>query len=168
MIGLVWAQSKDGVIGNGLSMPWHIPEDLQHFKKITHGSNVVMGRKTWESIPQSARPLPGRNNFVLSSRDPGSWSDGATVISDIDDIPVHDFWVVGGQSLYEEFLPIADVVELTIVNCEFLGRDDLVRAPKIHINKDNIQWQKSVHGYFLDSPGTPEFFMKTVNMHKAS
>ncbi|WP_236630246.1 dihydrofolate reductase [Corynebacterium atypicum] len=70
----------DGVIGDGQSMPWHIPEDMAHFKEVTMSAPVVMGRKTWESLPERFRPLPGRRNVVVSSRRPGEWSLGAEVI----------------------------------------------------------------------------------------
>ena len=69
MLRAIWAQNLMGLIGDGKSMPWHVPEDLQHFKKLTLGSPIIMGRRTWESLP--VRPLPGRKNLVLSRRTPG-------------------------------------------------------------------------------------------------
>ena len=77
MLGAIWAQSLDRVIGTGTDMPWDVPEDLKFFKEVTMGHPVIMGRKTWESLP--FKPLPGRANHVLSSREPGAWSDGAFV-----------------------------------------------------------------------------------------
>jgi len=65
-IGLVWAQAANGVIGRDGTLPWRLPEDLAHFKALTTGATVVMGRTTWESLPPSFRPLPGRRNVVLS------------------------------------------------------------------------------------------------------
>ena len=83
MLGAIWAQSLDGVIGDGVAMPWHVPEDLKHFKEVTIGSPVVMGRRTWESLNPKFRPLPGRDNYVLSRKAPGAWSAGAQVTANI-------------------------------------------------------------------------------------
>ncbi|WP_078056895.1 dihydrofolate reductase [Corynebacterium bouchesdurhonense] len=97
-LGAIWAQSLDGVIGDGESMPWHLPEDLRHFKEVTMGHPIIMGRNTWQSLPK--RPLPGRANHVLSSREPGEWSDGAYVSPDLPDLEA-DAWIIGGGQLYE-------------------------------------------------------------------
>ena len=77
MLGAIWAQCLDGVIGDGAGMPWHLPEDLKHFKAVTMGHPIIMGRRTWEALPK--RPLPGRPNHVVSSREAGTWSNGAFV-----------------------------------------------------------------------------------------
>jgi dihydrofolate reductase len=65
-IGLIWAQARGGVIGKDGTMPWHLPEDLAHFKRTTLSHPVIMGRKTWESLPPRFRPLPGRANLVVT------------------------------------------------------------------------------------------------------
>ncbi len=129
MIGCIWAQSLDRVIGDGRDMPWHIPEDLRHFKEITMGQPVVMGRKTWESLPARFRPLPGRENFVLSHREPGDWSAGATVIREL---PAEG-WVMGGGEIYAATVADADVLEVTIVDATFTDQlgDSAVYAPDI-------------------------------------
>ena len=75
-IGLIWAQSTSGVIGRGGAIPWSLPEDLARFKSLTMGHTVVMGRRTWESLPARFRPLPGRRNVVLT-RNPSYRADGA-------------------------------------------------------------------------------------------
>lgn len=75
-VGLIWAQARDRVIGAGGTMPWHLPEDLKHFQRTTLGSPVVMGRRTWESFPPRFRPLPGRTNIVITSREDFA-ADGA-------------------------------------------------------------------------------------------
>jgi dihydrofolate reductase len=75
-IGLIWAEAADGVIGNDGVMPWHLPEDLAHFKQLTLGSPVVMGRKTWDSLNPRFKPLPGRRNIVVT-RQNGWHVDGA-------------------------------------------------------------------------------------------
>src|SRR5205823_6188330 len=66
VIGLIWAQSANGVIGRDGVLPWHLPEDQQRFRRLTGGATVLMGRRTWESLPPRFRPLPGRRNLVLS------------------------------------------------------------------------------------------------------
>ncbi len=71
-LGLIWAEADGGVIGAAGGMPWHVPEDLAHFKDVTAGAPVVMGRKTWESLPERFRPLPGRRNIVVTRN--GDWS----------------------------------------------------------------------------------------------
>ena len=65
-LGAIWAQTIDGVIGRNGVMPWHVPEDLQHFQEVTTGKPVIMGRRTWESLPGTYKPLPGRTNIVVS------------------------------------------------------------------------------------------------------
>ena len=101
MLRAIWAQNLMGLIGDGKSMPWHVPEDLQHFKKLTLGSPIIMGRRTWESLP--VRPLPGRKNLVLSRRTPGKWSNGASVIASVPE----SGWVIGGGVVYAATIDIA-------------------------------------------------------------
>jgi dihydrofolate reductase len=126
-IGLIWAQAANGVIGRDNAVPWHIPEDMAHFRAVTAGSTVVMGRRTWESLPARFRPLPGRRNVVLT-RDP-DWTDaGAEVGHDLPSALVGEVWVIGGADLYAAALPLANVVELTELREEFAG--DVV-APRL-------------------------------------
>src|SRR5699024_1639276 len=75
-LGMIWAQAHGGVIGAGGAMPWHLPEDLAHFKATTAGHPVIMGRATWDSLPPRFRPLPGRRNIVVT-RDPRWSAEGA-------------------------------------------------------------------------------------------
>ena len=82
-IGLIWAEAEGRVIGRDGGMPWHVPEDLAHFKAVTLGAPVVMGRKTWESLPSRFRPLPGRRNIVVT-RQAGWSADGAHVAASVD------------------------------------------------------------------------------------
>jgi dihydrofolate reductase len=117
-VGLVWAQAADGVIGAGGGLPWHLPEDLAHFRELTTGTTVVMGRRTWESLPERFRPLPGRRNVVLT-RDPGFEAPGAEVVTSVDEAlrsshgPV---WVVGGASVYAAAVDLAEVAVVTEVD----------------------------------------------------
>ncbi|APT83149.1 dihydrofolate reductase [Corynebacterium ammoniagenes] len=130
-LGAIWAQSLDGIIGDGKQMPWHVPEDLAHFKEVTMGSPVIMGRNTWESLPKKFRPLPGRENFVLSSRQPGDWSDGATVLSHLPELT--EGWIMGGGRLYASTLEQMDILEVTLmdVNVADAYGADAVYAPDI-------------------------------------
>lgn len=116
MLGTIWAQDLDGVIGDGADMPWHLPEDLKHFKEITYGHPIIMGRRTWEALPK--RPLPGRANHILSSRDAGRWSDGAFVSRDLPDLET-DAWIIGGAQLYEATIDEVDVIERTLIDAHF-------------------------------------------------
>lgn len=112
MIGLIWAQAANGVIGRANAVPWHIPEDMAHFREITTGSTVLMGRRTWQSLPPRFRPLPDRRNLVLS-RDPDFVAEGAEVVRDLGAALVGDLWVIGGANVYADAMPRADVIELT-------------------------------------------------------
>ncbi|RZU32646.1 dihydrofolate reductase [Blastococcus saxobsidens] len=121
-IGMVWAQGRGGVIGADGGLPWHLPEDLALFRRLTTGSTVVMGRRTWESLPERFRPLPGRLNVVLTSR--RGWSaDGArpatSVQQALDEHP--SCWVIGGGAVYAAFLPHADRLVVTDVDVAVEG-----------------------------------------------
>lgn len=80
---MIWAEALDGAIGRGGDMPWHLPEDLAHFKRTTLGAPVIMGRRTWESLPARVRPLPGRSNIVVT-RDDSYEAPGATVVDSLE------------------------------------------------------------------------------------
>jgi len=131
-IGLIWAEAHDRVIGADGGMPWHVPEDLAHFKALTLGAPVVMGRLTWESFPARFRPLPGRRNIVVTRRD--DWTDaGAERAASLDgalalaneDEPAR-IWVIGGGQLFREAIALADRLEVTELDVE-VGGD--TRAP---------------------------------------
>jgi dihydrofolate reductase len=123
VIGLIWAQAAGGVIGDRGSLPWHLPEDLTRFRDLTMGATVVMGRATWESLPERVRPLPGRGNVVLS-RQPGLSAAGAAVCGSLPEAlaaVTGDVWVIGGASVYAAALPLADRVEVTELRDNFPG-----------------------------------------------
>ena len=116
-LGLIWAQARDGVIGAGGGLPWHLPEDLKLFREITMGATVVMGRRTWESLPERFRPLPGRTNVVLTSD--ATWkADGALRASSVEEALAEGrpLWVIGGGAVYAAFLPHADRLVVTEVD----------------------------------------------------
>ncbi|MBD3618250.1 MAG: type 3 dihydrofolate reductase [Chromatiales bacterium] len=119
---LIAAMARDRVIGKDNQMPWHLPADLQHFKRLTLGKPVIMGRSTHESI---GRPLPGRLNIVVT-RDRGLQIEGCTVVHDLDAAldaagDADEVMVIGGQKLFDQFLPRADRLELTIIDARCDG-----------------------------------------------
>ncbi len=127
-VNLIWAQARGGVIGLNGQIPWHLPEDLAHFKRTTLGAPVIMGRKTWDSLPQRFRPLPGRLNFVVS-RDL-TWG------SDLDQTAAQSsasleqalsiceqagqplVWVIGGGQLYAQAMPLAHELWVTEIDAQ--------------------------------------------------
>lgn len=123
-IVLIWAQTPLGVIGKENTIPWHCPADLKRFKDLTMGNIVVMGRKTYESIPEKYRPLPGRDNYVLSRRAP-LWLPGAHTHNDAEHLMLHlarkaisqhkTIYVAGGADVYLQLLPYATHLEVTHV-----------------------------------------------------
>lgn len=158
MWGAIWAQSLDGCIGNGVTMPWHVPEDLAHFKEVTLGAPVVMGRKTWQSLNPTFRPLPGRDNYILSRQLPGQWSAGAEVLRDLQHAP-HEAWIIGGGQVYAATLGRVERVDITLMDAnvaEAYG-EDAVFAPEIpaHFSLTaETGWLTSEKGH-LELPGIP-------------
>ena len=121
-LSLIVAVSRNGVIGRGNTLPWHLPADLKHFKAVTMGKPVIMGRKTWESI---GRPLPGRKNIVVS-RNRDFRAAGCEVVSSLDAAvractDAAEVFVIGGAQLYADALPHADRLYLTRVDAEIDG-----------------------------------------------
>ena len=115
-IELIWAQDQNGGIGKGGKLPWHISEDLQNFKKITSGSPIIMGRKTWESLP--FKPLPNRRNIVLSSNqldDIEAYCSVEDCIQALDNDSTDRVFIIGGESIYKAFYPSASALHLTMV-----------------------------------------------------
>jgi dihydrofolate reductase len=128
-VGLVWAQSTSGVIGRGGDIPWRVPEDLARFKQVTLGHTVVMGRRTWESLPARVRPLPGRRNVVLSRRADFT-ADGAQVVGSLDEALTDPrAWIIGGEQIYLLGLPHATRCEVTEVEIDLPRDDDDALAP---------------------------------------
>lgn len=119
MISLVVARSRNGVIGRDGGLPWRLPTDMRFFRELTTGGTVVMGRRTFESIPERFRPLPDRRNLVLSS-DPGLVLDGAEVLPGLDAAPSECF-VIGGGVAYREALPRAGRVYATEIEADVDG-----------------------------------------------
>ena len=125
-IHLIYARAANGVIGLNNTMPWHLPEDLAHFKQLTSGNPVVMGRKTWDSLPARFRPLPGRTNIVVTRN--ADWSvEGVVRANSLEEAlqagAQHGdtVWVMGGAQIYAQALPLADMVEVTIIHQDYEG-----------------------------------------------
>ncbi|WEO78864.1 dihydrofolate reductase [Cryobacterium sp. SO2] len=123
-IGLIWAQAANGVIGVAGSIPWHLPEDLTRFKQITLGGAVVMGRRTWDSLPERFRPLAGRDNIVITRQD--DWSaDGVIVVHSLPDALAaaapQPVWIIGGGEIYRQAMAMAGHLEVTEVDLDAVG-----------------------------------------------
>jgi dihydrofolate reductase len=155
-INLIWAQAHGRVIGHRGKMPWHLPEDLAHFKRTTLGHPVIMGRKTWDSLPQKFRPLPGRMNVVISS--------DASIrehLSQIGCYPAQNLreslliceqsgateaWVMGGAQIYSQALPLAHQLVITEIDAAFEGD---AFAPQL-----DESWRESAREQLMTGNGT--------------
>jgi dihydrofolate reductase len=128
-VGLVWAQSTSGVIGRGGDIPWRVPEDLARFKQVTVGHTVIMGRRTWDSLPAAVRPLPGRRNVVVS-RQSEFTADGAEVVGSLEEaLTDAQAWVIGGEQIYSLAIPYASQCEVTEIEIDLPREDDDAMAP---------------------------------------
>jgi len=122
---LIYARAANGVIGANNTLPWHLPEDLAHFKRTTLGCPVIMGRKTWDSLPPKFRPLPGRPNVVVTRQ--ASWqAQGAQTAASLDAAlalcaQAPDTWVIGGAQIYAQALPLAHSVVMTEIDLQVEG-----------------------------------------------
>jgi dihydrofolate reductase len=124
-INLIYARAANGVIGHEGTMPWHLPEDLAHFKALTMGCPVIMGRKTWDSLPMRFRPLPGRTNVVITRQQ--DWKEnGAQAAASLDQAlqlcaQAEEVWVIGGAQIFAQAEPLADRIEVTEIAQDFAG-----------------------------------------------
>lgn len=118
MLTLIAAVSRNNCIGKNGAIPWRLPEDLKHFKNLTMGHVVIMGRKTWESLPEKFRPLPGRTNVVLTRQTDYPLPDGVERFGSLADaVAAHpDAFVMGGAEIYAQAMPLAHRLELTRVD----------------------------------------------------
>ena len=123
IISLVVAVAKNRAIGKDNHLLCHLPEDMRHFREVTLGRPVIMGRKTWESLPDAFRPLPGRPNIVVS-RNVAYQAEGATVVSSLEEAiaqagNVEQISIIGGADIFRLALPIADVLDMTEIDASF-------------------------------------------------
>lgn len=122
---LIFARAANGVIGQNNTLPWHLPEDLAHFKRTTLGCPVIMGRKTWDSLPPKFRPLPGRLNVVVTRQ--ADWhAAGALCAHSLPEAmtlcPLEsDAWVIGGAEIYAQALPLASTAVVTEIDVDYEG-----------------------------------------------
>lgn len=122
ILSIITAMDRNQLIGSNNQLPWHLPADFAHFKALTMGKPILMGRKTFESI---GKPLPGRTNIVFS-RNPETKFDGAKCVGNLKDaialVPdAEELMIIGGSTIYQMFLPQADRMYLTYVDAEFEG-----------------------------------------------
>jgi dihydrofolate reductase len=124
VLTLIAAVARNGVIGIANRLPWQLPADLKHFKELTTGHAVIMGRKTWESLPAKFRPLPGRRNIVVT-RNGEYAAEGATVSASLPGALAlangDEAFVIGGAELYKAALPLADRLQLTEIDATYDG-----------------------------------------------
>lgn len=133
IISLIAAMSENSVIGINNTLPWHLPLDLQHFKKLTLGKPLIMGRKTHQSI---GKALPGRDNIILT-QDTLFSSPGCKIAHSINEAyqlaePAKEVFVIGGQALYEQTLPDAHYLYLTLIHAQIAGN---IHFPKWQANE---------------------------------
>ncbi|MCV7317343.1 dihydrofolate reductase [Mycolicibacillus parakoreensis] len=148
MMGLIWAQSRTGVIGRDGTIPWQLPEDLAHFRALTTGCTVVMGRRTWESLPEAVRPLPKRRNIVIT-RNAGYTAAGAQVVGDLESVITEpDSWVIGGADIYALALPRATRCEVTEVDAAITAEPGDVLAPVL-----DASWRAQAGGWQTSRTG---------------
>jgi dihydrofolate reductase len=141
-INLIFARAANGVIGANGTMPWHLPEDLAHFKQTTGGAPVVMGRKTWDSLPPRFRPLPGRWNIVITRQD--DWkAEGAQRAASLQDAlslceesQVPEVWIIGGAQIYAEAEPLARHAVVTEIAHDYEGD---AHAPRL----SSSEWRET-------------------------
>jgi dihydrofolate reductase len=147
-INLIFARSRNGVIGRDGTLPWHLPEDLAHFRRLTMKHPVLMGRKTWDSLPPKFRPLPGRRNLVLT-RDAAWSAAGAERVGSLDEAlrlcaEASELWVIGGVAVFAAAMPLAHRLAVTEIDADFDGD---VKAPE-----PGASWQAAA-GDWLTSTG---------------
>lgn len=123
MISLIAAVAKNRAIGKDNQLLWHLPEDMRHFRETTRGKAVIMGRKTWESLPEAFRPLPGRHNIVVS-RNAAYAAPGATLVTSLEEAirllgDDEESFVIGGEQLYRQAMPFAQRLYLTEIDQDF-------------------------------------------------
>ena len=154
-INLIYARAANGVIGKDGAMPWHLPEDLAHFKQLTQGCPVIMGRKTWDSLPPKFRPLPGRTNIVITRQ--ADWqAEGAQRAGSLEAAlqlagAAPEVWVIGGAQIYAQAEPLASRIEVTEIAQDFEGD---AHAPVL-----NDAWRETSRSTHLAKSGLTYSFV---------
>ncbi|NKY84988.1 dihydrofolate reductase [Nocardia veterana] len=147
-IGLIWAQTAAGVIGADNAIPWRVPEDMAHFKLVTAEHPVVMGRRTWDSLPDRFRPLPGRRNIVITRRT--DWS--APGAERAESVPAaltlagsDTVWVIGGGEIYRQAMDYATDLMVTEIDADIPG-DTYAPAIEGAWHVEDAPWTQSRTG----------------------
>jgi dihydrofolate reductase len=146
---MIFARAANGVIGNNNALPWHLPEDMAHFKRLTSGWPVIMGRKTWDSLPPRFRPLPGRANIVVTRQ--SDWAEtGAQLAFSVTDAiaqcgDAEQVWVIGGAQIYAQAEPLAQRIEVTEIAQDYEGD---AFAPQL-----GPDWRESAREDLVSSKG---------------
>jgi dihydrofolate reductase len=154
-INLIYARAANGVIGKDGTMPWHLPEDMAHFKQLTLGCPVIMGRKTWDSLPPKFRPLPGRTNIVITRQ--GNWqAEGAQRAASLKEAlqiagSPPEVWVIGGAQIYAQAEPLASRIEVTEIAQDFEGD---AHAPVL-----GAGWRETARSAHVAAGGLPYSFV---------
>lgn len=152
---LIFARAANGVIGKQNTLPWHLPEDLAHFKRTTLGCPVIMGRKTWDSLPPKFRPLPGRRNIVITRQE--KWNEiGAYPAQNMQEAlqlceQSSDVWVIGGAQLYALAEPLASTAVVTEIDRDFEGN---AFAPTL-----GPAWKETARERHIAASGLPFSFV---------
>lgn len=136
---MIAAMARNNCIGVDGDLPWDIPEDMAHFRRVTKGKPVIMGRKTWESLPEAVRPLPGRTNIIITRQTDYTVPDGVLVFSDMQEAiqtqsTAEEIMIIGGAQIYAMGMPFADRLYITHVDRDVDGDTFF---PEI----DNSEWK---------------------------
>lgn len=166
-IALVFAHDENRIIGKNNTIPWHSPQDFKHFKELTAGSNVIMGRKTWESLPK--KPLPNRNNYVIS-HNPDYEAPGALVFTSLEDALAdcltkgaeRPIYVIGGKGLFEEATKYTDLAYITRIGVRTPVDETCVYAPSLIVY--NVEQKQEL---FAGDDKYPSAVMEKVRFRPA-
>ena len=154
---LIYARAANGTIGRSGKLPWHIPADMRHFKALTMGKPMIMGRKTFDGFPA---PLPGRRHIVLTG-DPHWRAAGAEVVHTPEEALAlageGEIAIVGGAEIYALFLPLASRIELTEVHADYEG--------DTHMPAPGPEWHETAREEHPASEGRPAFTFVTFKRH---
>jgi dihydrofolate reductase len=152
---LIYARAANGVIGIHGTLPWHLPEDLAHFKRTTLGCPVIMGRKTWDSLPPKFRPLPGRTNIVVTRQENWSESGARSACTLREALQLCEqspnVWVIGGAQLYALAEPLATTAVVTEIEQDFAGD---AFAPRL-----GAAWAETAREHHVAANGLPFNFV---------
>ena len=150
MISIIVAKSNNNVIGSNGSIPWNVPKDLKYFKELTEGNTVIMGRKTYESLPKDKKPLPNRINIVIT-RDSNFTANGCMVVGSLEEAILKidnrkDTFIIGGGEIYKQAINFVDKIYVTEINNEYEGD---TYFPKISDKWDLVGIEKNDECNFM-------------------